>query len=452
MDAKAWQMYLNALKGNFKKLARIDFLQPDGTVAFSIDNKEAGRRNRTFIQDGSLTVNLQNGKRRVASIKLSNAGHDYDYSVNKLWFGQQIRLMEGLELPDGEEFYLPQGVFYVANPEEAFEPKGSTVTLNLQDKWAYLDGTLFGRLDGIYEVPLGTNIFAAIQSVLDLPRENGWPVDTETPVFTEYYNGQTTELPDGTEISDLLTPYTYRCESDDGTYADIILEMNNIVAGWIGYDSTGRLRLDPSQDDITDADKPILWEFTPNEQQFLGATYTVKNTEVYNDVIITGEGLTEYSYVAGRACNFDPSSDTNINLIGRKTYRESAAGYATNKQCENLAVFKLKRQTILQKSVTIQSTQIFHLSENNLVTIYRPDKKGQPIERHLITGFTRPIAQTGKMTIQATSVQDIAIATTIPVTKAGPQCPLCPSKYLVPSKTLVPCGAEENEEESEGNE
>ena len=106
MDAKAWQMYLNALKGNFKKLARIDFLQPDGTVAFSIDNKETGRRNRTFIQDGSLTVNLQNGKRRVASIKLSNAGHDYDYSVNKLWFGQQIRLMEGLELPDGEEFYL----------------------------------------------------------------------------------------------------------------------------------------------------------------------------------------------------------------------------------------------------------------------------------------------------------------------------------------------------------
>ncbi len=413
--AQKWKAYLDALKGPFVKLAKLEFLQPDHSVAFALDNNPLNRRSGSFLQSGSLTVNLQNGKRRCASVTLANLDGEYDYNVNKLWFGQQIRLSEGMILPNGEEFYLPQGVFYVSNPEEKFMPNERSVTMNLEDKWCYLDGTLFGRLDGIYEVPLNRNIFQAITSVLQLPRGNGYMVDDVAPIFTNYYNNQTTTLPDGTVVSDLLMPYTFRCESDGGTYADIVLEMNKILAGWIGYDHTGRLRLDPSQDDILDINKPIMWAFTPDEQQFLGATYTTKNTDVFNDIIITGESLSEYGNIAGRACNYDPSSDTNINILGKKTYRESASGYYTRRQCEDLAVFKLKRQTILQKSVSIQCAQMMHIQENQLVTIYRPDKKGTPVERHLVTGFTRQIAQTGAMTIQATSVLDFPVATIMPL-------------------------------------
>lgn len=415
MNGDTWKSYLQTVKNQFVKIAKLDYLQPDGSVAFTLDNNPGNRRSGAFIQDGSLTVNLQNGKRRVANVRLSNIDNEYEYSVNKLWFGQQIRLSEGLILPNGQDFYIPQGVFYVANPEETFMPGEKTVSLNLQDKWSYLDGTLFGRLDGIYEVPLNRPIFTAIRTLLEQPRGNGYPVDNMEPVFTDYYRNQTTTLPNGEVVSDLLMPYTYRCDSENGTYAEIILEMNNVLAGWIGYDQTGRLRIDPSQDDITDYNKPIAWAFSPEERQFLGATYTVKNTDVFNDIIITGESLSEYGNIAGRACNYDPSSDTNINLIGKKTYRESAAGYATRKQCEDLAVFKLKRQTILQKSVTIESTQLFHIQENQLVTIVRPDKPGSPVERHLINGFSRPIGQTGKMTIQATSVQDFPVATIMPL-------------------------------------
>ena len=263
-----WAAYLNALKYEFVKLAKIEFLNPDHTVAFALDNNPANRRSGAFIQDGSLTVNLQNGKRRMASVSLANVSGEYEYSVNKLWFGQQIRLSMGLRLPDGTDYYIPQGVFYAANPEEILSPTKRMLTLNLEDKWSYLDGTLFGRLDGIYEVSVNTPIFTAIQSILNLPRGNGYAVDDVTPIFTDYYKEQTTPLPDGTTISDLLMPYTYRCEGESGTYADIILEMNGILAGWIGYDATGRLRLDPSQDDILDVDKPILWQFTPTEKQF----------------------------------------------------------------------------------------------------------------------------------------------------------------------------------------
>ena len=409
--SEKWAQYLNVIKGSFVKLARLDFLQPNGSVSYSLDNNPLNKRSGAFLQSGTLTVNLQNGQRRTATVTLSNLDGEYDYNVNKLWFGQQVQLWMGARLPSGEDFYISQGVFYVKDPEESFKPGLKQTTLYLVDKWAYLDGTLFGNLDGTYEVPVNSNIFNVIASVLLFPRGNGQVVDSSAPIFTSFYNGKTTTLPDGSTVPLTNTPYTYRCDSENGTYADIILEMNMMLAGWIGYDSCGQLRLSPSQDDILDQTKPIQWEFTPRNSTFLGATYSIKNSEVYNDIIIIGESLSEYGQTAGRATNYDPRSDTNANLIGLKTKRYAQSGYYTQDICESMAVFKLKRQSVLKKSVTIESTQMFHLQENNLVTIQRTDKPGNPVERHLIMGYSIPIAQTGNMSLDCCSVQDWPVAT-----------------------------------------
>jgi hypothetical protein len=410
--ATRFQQYISAVKGNFTKVARLEFLQPNGTLAFAIDNNYRNKKSSSFIQEGQLSVNLQNGTRRTASVTLFNADGEFDYNINNLWFGQRIVLKMGLILPDNTEYLLPQGVFYVKNPEETFLPNQRTVRLSLVDKWAMLDGSLGGNLDGIYEVPLNSNIFAAIDGLLKDDQGNGLPFDDKPAIYTSFYNGKTQTLPDGSTASLVESPYTARFDSFGKTYADIILELNDMVAGWIGYDANGTLRLDPSQDDILDISKPILWTFKPTEKQFLGATYTVKNSEVKNEIIRVGQALDDgYAQVGARAQNFDPSSDTNINLIGRKVDRQEKSGYYTNDICAALAEFELKRQTILKKSVSIKSSQLFHLQENNLVTIQRTDKKGSPYERHLINGFSIPISQTGEMTISATSVSDFPIAT-----------------------------------------
>lgn len=403
--------YLKAIQGDFTKLCKIEFLQPDNSVAFVLDNNARNKRSNAFIQSGELSVNLQNGQRRSATVTLANLDGAYDYNVNKVWFGQQIRLSEGLILPDGTEFYLPQGIFCVKNPQEALKPNGNTATYNLVDKWANLDGTLGGKLDGIYEVPVNSDIFTAISSLLAEDKGNGQPIDNLNPIFTDYYNQLTTTLPDGTEIANTLSPYTLRIDSDGSSLADVIYGLNDMLVGWVGYDATGRFRLDASQDDILDVQKPVQWSFSPNEKQFLGATYTVKNDEMYNDIIIVGEALGSDPQANARATNLDPKSDTNANLIGRKTYRESKQGYYTDDICQAYATFKLKRMTVLQKSVSIESSQMFHLHENNLVEIRRLDKPGYPIERHLIQGLTRPLAQTGSMTINAVSVNDFPTAT-----------------------------------------
>ena len=183
-----------------------------------------------------------------------------------------------------------------------------------------------------------------------------------------------------------------------------------MVNGWVGYDETGALRLDPSQDDILDSDKPVDWAFSTEEAELLGLTYRVKNTEVYNDYIVVGEQLSDYSQPNGRAQIFDSRSPVSIDAIGRKTIRVSKAGFGTDTQCQDYADFMVKQSSVLQRAVTISCAQIMHIRGNRLVTVTRTDKPGSPTERHLVHGFSRPLAGVGTMTINATSVQDFSVA------------------------------------------
>lgn len=404
--------YLQMLRRPFQKLVRLRFLQPDGSTAFMLDNRMGGARTGALISEGTITHNWQNGRRTSATVTISNIDGAYDYSFNTIWFGQEIALDEGLILSDGvTEFYIQQGIFLIETPTESVQPALRTAQYNLVDKVAALDGSLGGNLDGTYQVEVGTNIFAPIASLLSEDKGNGYPVDRVTPIFTEYYNNRTQELPDGTTASMADSPYTLTIDGTDGTIWSVVSGLAAMVNGWVGYDQTGALRIDPSQDDILDATKPIEWEFSMNETQLLGMTYSVKNTEVYNDYICIGEMASDYSQPKGRAQIFDPRSPLDINSIGRKTIRVSQSGFGTDTQCQDYAEWMVKRAAVLQRAVTISCSQILHIQGNNLVTIVRTDKPGNPVERHLIQGFSRPLAGNGSMTISATSTADFPVAT-----------------------------------------
>lgn len=519
-----FQTYLAMLREDFTKIAKLEFLNSDGNVAFSLDNNALNRRSGAFIQNGTISCNLNNGKRRQATVTLANLDHEYDYAVNHIWFGQQIRLSEGLILPDGTEYYIPQGVFEIENPQEALKPNLRTVTYQLSDKWVNLDGTLFGNLEDVYQVVAGTNIFDAMAALLqedrygkqnlfsmgaavsgylnasgtisaadqenmtsgfipvvagetyiyiantttDSSRWNGWcfysnadestmvgsrttsgtkettilvpsgasyirigsrylqnggsavfrlagtiyPIDPVDPLFTDYYNGRTQTLTDGSVVSLIEAPHDFLSNSA-GTLAEVMLGLNDMIAGDIGYNQVGRLVVNPSQDDILDTDKPILWEFRQNEKSFLGADYTVKNADVYNDIIVVGATSDTNYTPRGRVQNLDPASDTCVSRIGLKTKRIEMSDYYSDQMCVDYAEWQLKRLSTLAKEVTITSTQMFHIVENELITVERSDKPGSPIERHVVQGFSRPIGQKGAMTINCISVNDFPTATII---------------------------------------
>lgn len=424
--------YLKAVRNPFTKLVKLDFLQPDNSTAFSLGNTSAARGymkshdTRAFIQDGTLNVSMNNGARRSANIKLSNLDGGFDYAVNKIWFGNKLRLSMGLVLPDGTAFYLPQGVFYIKKPQNIYSPSEKTITLPLVDKWAVLDGTLGGTLTQDYIIKSvadrkNTNVFNAMSALLQLSKYSHKHtndiysmIDNVEPIFTTYYQNKKYSYlkSDGSITQDIeVTDLPYDIHQKAGnSIADLMLDLNNTFVGTCGYDQTGAFRVEPSQDDIQDSNKPILWDFSLEQKNISSITETINNDEVFNNILIIGEGLTGYE-VWGEASNYDPTSDTNINLIGIKPYTENRADYWNAEQCANLANWLLKRKTILQKSVTIECSQMFHLIENRLIAIKRTDKLGAPVERHLINSFSIPIGETGSMTINATSVNDMPIST-----------------------------------------
>mgnify|MGYP004655304323 FL=1 len=426
-QSERYLRYLDALLNPFQKLTKLEFLQPDNSVAFFLSNANGYRRgynpkyqSSALVQQGTLSVSFQNGARRKASITLSDIDNAFEYNVNNIWFGQKIRLSMGLVLPDGTDFYLPQMVGLIKNPQSVLSENQKTITFPLVDKWANLDGSLFGKLTDTYTAKQSTAEYAVYTAIANLLKTSIYDhkltddinamIDNIAPIFTNYYDGKNYAVLDGdgsqTRTASMTEIPFDISENGGSNFAQLLLQFNDVLAGIIGYDQTGALRLEPSQTDINDIEKPVLWQFTQRNSTLSQISETIKNDEVYNDVIIVGGGNTDGG-IWGRASNDDPNSDTSISAIGLKTYRETKANYFNTKQCTALAEYYLKRKTILQKSVNITSSQMFHLVENQLVSVQRTDKPHNPTERHLINSFSLPIGETGAMTINATSVADI---------------------------------------------
>ena len=402
--------YLYTLKTNYRPAIKIEWVNNDGSSYGEITNSYVD-------MSGTVSVSMENGTRRTADIELDNSNGEFSVDVYNLWYGKMVKLWMGVYLSDGSPYYFPQGVFYVNSVEESNTPLQRTVSLHLIDKWCFLDGTMWGNLDGIYIVPVNSNIYDALTKLLKTSRftgenvdEAGEPqgnaVDPIMPNLSSYYLTKTYE--DGeTTYNAIDTPYEIRMEYGK-TYADILLEFATILGAYIYYDVDGRLTIEPTQDDIVDSSKPILWTFTPNEQEFLSEDSSHDFGTFYNDIIVIGY-TTNGKQAKGRAQNKNTASPTAIQIVGIKTYPPyEDTAYYTDEQCNELAEYYLKRQTIKQRSVQISSAPMFHLRENRLIECVRPYTMEK--EALLISGYDLPIGTTGTMSITATSVNEFSFS------------------------------------------
>ena len=136
------------------------------------------------------------------------------------------------------------------------------------DKWGYLDGTLFGHLDGIYQLNIGDDLFVALREILQKDRGNGIPYDSMAPMLSSYYIGRkdtvqrtkavtnidsqgnqyTTTIVETEQVPVIECPYTARIEAS-GTVADVILEIAKMLVANVGYNVDGRLCIEPNNTD-----------------------------------------------------------------------------------------------------------------------------------------------------------------------------------------------------------
>lgn len=389
--------YLEALKQPvITPCFKLDWLYPNGRVAWSITED-------CYNSSGMLNINYGIGTRRTFSIQMHNIDNKYDADFNKVWFGQQLKLYLGLYVK-GEPYYLPQGVFYITNPRECYNPSERYMNLNCVDKWAYLDGTLFGNLDGIYQVPVNSNIKVGIEKLLQTPKGNGMPIDPVPPLISNYFNNKYTKLSDGTEVPIINTPYTMRVDRGQ-TYADVLLEFNIMLSSVMYYNENGQLRVEPNEYELLDRDKEIIYTFTPDNSEMLSRETEYRFTETFNDIITIGTVLNG-NLATGRATNTDVRSDLCMQKIGKKTKVFENAAYYSDEMAQEWAEFLLKENSIVNKSVTLTCSPIYHLDVNKLILAYNP-KKNYQLEKYLITGLSIPLNYQGIMTINCTSVNDL---------------------------------------------
>lgn len=204
-------------------------------------------------------------------------------------------------------------------------------------------------------------------------------------------------------FKDFKCPYTATVKVGS-TYADILLEYATILCANIYYDVNGRLNIEPminTSDDITDTNKEVLWEYSVDEKTFLGLTQTYNFDKVYNDIIVLGN-VTNGKQFKARVQNLNIASDTCIQKIGIKTKQPIEDNqYYSDEQCEALAEYYAKVDTIIKKSGNIESVTLYHLDVNKIVTVSTPSNDMSK-EMFLITGYS--INSTGTMSINITSI------------------------------------------------
>ena len=240
-------------------------------------------------------------------------------------------------------------------------------------------------------------------------------IDPVTPMFSPYFLNKKTIVPVwdekskkyvDTEKEIIKCPYTAVVEKG-GTYADILLEYATILCAHIYYDVNGRLTIEPMSDEvdnIVDTNKEIVWNYSVEEKTFLGLTQTYNFNKVYNDIIVLGNIVNGKQFKA-RVQNRNIMSDTCIQKIGLKTKEPFEDNqYYSDKQCEELAIYYAKVDTILQKSGDIDSLPLYHIDVNKIVTVSTPNNNMNR-ELFLITGFTINSLKT--MSINVTSVNDL---------------------------------------------
>ena len=118
----SFQKYLDVVSGNFRKAVKVEWLNPDETVAFEFTNS-------LYDINVDLSVNYQNGSRRTCTITLNNDRNQFPINFNNIWFGQKFKLWMGVYIDEKTPYYFPQGVFFISNPNETYQPSTRTVKI-----------------------------------------------------------------------------------------------------------------------------------------------------------------------------------------------------------------------------------------------------------------------------------------------------------------------------------
>lgn len=373
-----FQDYIKELKkGRFKKRVKIEWLRQEDESTYEDMTAD--------IISGNLSVNRQNGIRRSVNLQLKNINGKYIPNEDGIWINQKFKLYLGLEI-NGEDYFIPNGVFVLDDPEVTSNFSESYINITGKDKFSALDGSLGGQLDSIYQIPVGTNIHSVIKSILTLANDKNQPI-----LLSDFANE--------------ITPYTIKKEYGNNNYGQILIELAQMLSANIYYNELGQLVFEK---DVEDSLKGSIWDFNTDEFHYLGATNKYVFSKVYNKIVVIGSNING-NIATGIAINNNLQSNTRVQLIGLKTKEPIMDDMITTDDlAQQRANYELKRAIGVQSAVSIKSTAFFHFDVDQVITLTDSNLKLIQ-ERFLIQSINLDFKNEGTMTISCVKSKELDI-------------------------------------------
>lgn len=314
------------------------------------------------IQDeGSISINYQQGVRRSCSLSITNIDGRYLPSFkNRIWINSKFKIYIGIRIPETiakEEniYWFSQGVYIITDPVAMAMGSDKKITLTGVDKFGIFGSeTNFKETEGTYLIPAGTTVQKLIKDILQQDMGNGQMIDSTTPVI-DY------------SIADSTLPYDIK-KSPNEYFADILIEIGNIFACDIYYDGEGRLNFVKGNEKTNMDDYDSMWDYVDVLPDISDISMTYDFTNVYNVIKVIGNNPAAPSYESIVENNLT-SSPTSIQIIGKKIkYIESSFCY-NQERTYDFAKYLLRKYSIMQQSLDFQSSFIPHLDVNKIITI-----------------------------------------------------------------------------------
>ena len=329
---------------------------------------------------GSISISNQDGARRSASFTLNNYKNQWQDYFKYLTIGQRFKVSLGYDM-NGEYIWFPQGVFVYSDPTLHSEGAENVISISGNDKWSLLDGSAGGILDATFQVAAGTSMGKFINDTLKLDIVK----DYVTPnIDSSVFNAQTTY--------DII-------HSAGETVADVILEVAANLSCYAYYDENGVFTMRPFDYDET---LSSAYDYTYNDINYIGATKMLPISKIYNSVLIVSDNLQNaYAPIVAMLDNNDVTDiNSVVNGAIRKVYNvtDNIAGIYNQQQADERARYELKKVACMQSTISLTSTPLYHLKENEVVTVTDP-YLGCNGERFLISGINFTIGMDNNATL-----------------------------------------------------
>lgn len=323
-----------------------------------------------YIVDGSVDIDISRGTRRTFTLNLLNPYGEF--SPGSDWAGmfyvnRLVRLYRGVAYSDTESELVPIGTFMVDHADIVVERNMSMVVLSGSDLWKKLGKGVF---DHTKTWAAGTQLVTVIKDIV-----NAAGIDSVID-----------DLRDDRPAAARDLNKKFSVEQGDNR-GEAVQRLAKAYGLDVYFDQLGRFVV---SDMRSGEDRQTVWEFDPDDNHMtISVRSTYKDDNLFNHVLVIGTG--GKNPVHAHVRDNDPSSPTNIDRIGLRTYKYESDDISTTAAAQEAARKLFHKHMLLTEEIVMDAICNPALDGNDVIAVREPTF-AKLNRRYRIRGLSVPLA------------------------------------------------------------